>query len=385
MSGGVFLIGDDGTLTEMKEMPYLKEDHLQSLLAEHPALLGGDQVSKDSPRRWLLVQREAPLPSEDGGSGRWSVDHLFLDQEAVPTLVEVKRSSDTRIRREVVGQMLDYAANAVLYWPLQQIQAQFEATCEARGQDPEEVLGDFLQGGDEPNAFWTQVKTNLQAGRVRLLFVADVVPEKLRRVVEFLNGQMDPAEVLAVEIKQYVGGNLKTLVPRVVGHTAAATQKKATGRSFREWDEGTFIEELIRNRGDQETAVAKGLLTWSRARALDVHWGQGVTRGSFVPTLVLNERDHQLFIVLTTGQVEMLISWHRGKSPPFNTEEGRREWIARLNETLGLSLPPEAIHGQPKIDMAHLAKDDGLQRFLKVMDWVIEQIKSHRCAQSGSV
>jgi 5-methylthioribose kinase len=41
--------------------------------------------------------------------------------------VEVKRSSDTRIRREVVGQMLDYAANAVVYWPLEMIRAKFEA------------------------------------------------------------------------------------------------------------------------------------------------------------------------------------------------------------------------------------------------------------------
>jgi hypothetical protein len=46
----------------------------------------------------------------------------------VPTLVEVKRSSDTRIRREVVGQMLDYAANAVVYWPLERLRATFEAS-----------------------------------------------------------------------------------------------------------------------------------------------------------------------------------------------------------------------------------------------------------------
>jgi hypothetical protein len=57
-----------------------------------------------------------------------SVDHLFVDQDAVPTLVEVKRSSDTRIRREVVGQMLDYAANAVVYWPLERLRATFEAS-----------------------------------------------------------------------------------------------------------------------------------------------------------------------------------------------------------------------------------------------------------------
>jgi len=53
------------------------------------------------------------VPSIDGGGDRWSADHLFLDQDAIPTFVEVKRSTDTRIRREVVGQMLDYAANAI--------------------------------------------------------------------------------------------------------------------------------------------------------------------------------------------------------------------------------------------------------------------------------
>jgi hypothetical protein len=62
-----------------------------------------------------LITREAPVPADDDGVGRWAVDHVFLDQEGIPTLVEVKRSTDTRLRREVVGQMLEYAANAVVY------------------------------------------------------------------------------------------------------------------------------------------------------------------------------------------------------------------------------------------------------------------------------
>jgi hypothetical protein len=43
------------------------------------------------------------------------------------------------------------------------------------------------------------------------VFVADEIPVELRRIVEFINGQMDPAELLAVEIKQYVGGDSKVL------------------------------------------------------------------------------------------------------------------------------------------------------------------------------
>src|SRR5262249_47674536 len=34
------------------------------------------------------------VPSEEEGGGRWALDHLFLDQDAVPTLVEVKRGGD---------------------------------------------------------------------------------------------------------------------------------------------------------------------------------------------------------------------------------------------------------------------------------------------------
>jgi hypothetical protein len=119
MSGGIYLLREDDELVEMLERPYDSEAVLQQLLAKHPSLLAGDQLEASAPRRWLLVAREASLPAEADGGGRWSVDHLFLDQDAVPTLVEVKRSSDTRIRREVVGQMLDYAANAVVYWPVE--------------------------------------------------------------------------------------------------------------------------------------------------------------------------------------------------------------------------------------------------------------------------
>ena len=110
--------------------------------------------------------------------------------------------------------------------------------------------------------FWQQVKTNLQAGRVRLIFIADEIPTELRRVVEFLNSQMDPAEVLAIEVKQFVGENLKTLVPRVVGQTEAARQKKNVDRGeSRQWDEASFFSEseskTRRARGGSRSATSE--------------------------------------------------------------------------------------------------------------------------------
>src|SRR5579885_3607857 len=190
MSAGIYVIKDDGQLVEMKEKVYDSEDLLQKLIADYPNLLAGDQIDGAEPRRWLLVTREAPVPDRENGSARWSVDHLFLDQDGIPTFVEVKRSSDTRIRREVVGQMLDYAANAVVYWPMESIRSMFERQCQLNNDSSEAALVRILQPEGDGDTFWQKVKVNLQGGRVRLVFVADEIPQELQRIVEFLNEQM---------------------------------------------------------------------------------------------------------------------------------------------------------------------------------------------------
>src|SRR6266446_706766 len=135
MNPGIFLIQNNEELVEMNEQAYDSEKLLQSWLAKYPALLVGNQIDAKEPRRWLFIEQECAVPSEEGGAGRWAIDHLFLDQDAIPTIVEVKRSTDTRIRREVVGQMLDYAANAVIYLSIEAIRAKYEMNCKARGID----------------------------------------------------------------------------------------------------------------------------------------------------------------------------------------------------------------------------------------------------------
>src|SRR5882762_2826271 len=154
MNPGIFLIQDNDELVEMNEQAYDSENLLQALLAKYPSLLAGSQIDSKAPRKWLLIGREFGVPSEEGGGDRWTLDHLFLDQDAIPTIVEVKRSTDTRIRREVVGQMLDYAANAVVYWPVDRIRSRFEANCERLGSEPDERLRDFLDLEIEPEEFW---------------------------------------------------------------------------------------------------------------------------------------------------------------------------------------------------------------------------------------
>ena len=375
MPGGIFLIQNDGQLVEMIEQKYESEDLLQELLAKYPNLLAGDQIDSENPRRWLLIDREMSVPGEESSYGRFSLDHLFLDQDGVPTLVEVKRSSDTRIRREVVGQMLDYAANGVVYWPLETIKLSFENRCLKESKHSKEVLDSFLEPGTDGDVFWQRVKDNLRAGKVRMVFVADEIPSELKRIVEFLNEQMDPAEVLAIEVRQYLGENLKTLVPRVIGQTQEAIQKKKVSTSTRQWDEASFFTEIKKKRGEHEAKVAKDILDWSKKYAKGIWWGKGKVTGSFVPTYDTSNNIHyQLFAVFTNGTIQIYFGIYQNR-PEFESEEKRLELLDRLNSIPQVNISRSAIDRYPSIPLKIFADENQLKRFFNVYEWFISEIK----------
>jgi hypothetical protein len=140
-TGAIYLADTAGKLTPMMGELYEDEGKLQKLIAVNPYLLGGDEIDPENERRWLLIRREMTINDAHTGSGRWAVDHLFLDQDGIPTFVEVKRASDTRVRREVVGQMLDYAANAAVYLLAHHIREALGTP----GTDPDKAVEEFAK------------------------------------------------------------------------------------------------------------------------------------------------------------------------------------------------------------------------------------------------
>ena len=163
MSGKIFVLHDGRNLIELSQAYYENEDSFQRLIEKHPEILAGDQITPDDPRKWILISREMGVPAVQDGNSQWYLDHLFIDQDAIPTFVEVKRSTDTRIRREVVAQMLDYAANAIQYWPIEQIREQYEKNLL---EESSATLSDIGISNTREDAFWQSVNTNLRAGKI---------------------------------------------------------------------------------------------------------------------------------------------------------------------------------------------------------------------------
>ncbi len=338
-SGGIFLLGDDGALVRLSEQPYDSEDLLQRLLETHPELLAGELIDAAAPRRWLLVSREITFAGDEANVGR--VDHVLLDQDAIPTFIEVKRSTDTRIRREVVGQMLEYVANAVVFWDAEDMRRRLANTA-GSGDAAVAAVEAFLEGGD-PDAWWEQVETNLRARRVRMLFVADVIPPSLQRIVEFLNEELNAPQVLAVEIRQYVGADppLRSLVPRVFGQTAAAAGKRPRAERGERWSEERFWE-VLEQRSPDGVAAAREIGAWARTHMEEVWMGSGKVDGSLAPLVNMEDgRQFFPFLLWTYGTIEIQFA-ALSVRPPFDHEPHRRELRDRLNAINGVAIPEAA-------------------------------------------
>jgi hypothetical protein len=378
MAETIFLLNNAGELVEMTETGHLTENDFQKLLADYPKLISGDQIDKENPRRWLLISREIGIADAISSGNRWSLDHLFIDQDGIPTLVEVKRSSDTRLRREVIGQILDYAANAVSYWSIDEILSKFEKTCEAAGKNAEAALDEFLKDSFYKDKFWDTVHTNLKAGKIRLLIVADIIPREMQRIIEFLNEQMSPCEILGLEIKQFLGKDLKTLVPRVIGATVnAKSQKTVRTGAAEQWNEERFFSDIT-NKDSLNLRIYRILYVKSKELFDDILWGFGKSTGSFSPFLNVDGQVNKMFIVYTYGSIEILFENLKTK-PPFNDESKRRELLQKTNIAFGkpLASAMDKIDKRPSYRINELNQPKVMEAFFEVVKWYIDTVRSH--------
>lgn len=375
MSSGIYLVRDDGRLVEMTEQTYGSLSLLQELLETHPSLLSG---ARDGETDWLSIVRHNALGLEDERGDRWSLDRVFLDRDGVPTLVELDSSNDRYSERELIGQTLEYAATLPLYWTVETMLSQFEASCRESDRDPEQVFENFLGYDEDEERFWQQVKTNLQAGKIRIVFVSTSVSPELSRVVEFLNAQMDPAEVVAIEIKQYGSHEgFKTLVPRSIGRLSDASKKVApTTIERRRWDEDTFFQELGLRQDPEAGDLAYRVYDWCcDHKGVEVYWRTGDTYGGFVALCDFKRGEtHELFKVGIDGMLEIMsmvyASWY-----PFTLRDQWLELRQRFS-SIGLSLPDDARERRsPNLRLATL-DEASLAQVLATFEWVIDRVQS---------
>lgn len=339
----VYVIQSDGSTAAMERIKCVNEDkELQSILEKNPNLLPGEQIDPEDPRRWLLIKREMPVPDPNNGLDRWSVDFLFGDQDAVPTFVECKRFADTRSRREVVGQMFEYAANGHYYWSKDLLRTFSEEAAKSRGLTLDDALADIFAGAEpeSPDAYFERLQQNLREGQVRIIFFMEESPMELRSVVDFLNKQMERSEILLVEAEQYAHAGSRIVVPRLFGYTEQARQVKrtvsvATATTRRRWDREAFLSDAKRRVGDAHANNIERFFDRCRELGFQVTFGVGKVDGSFSIKHSTFSSSKNLLNVWTNGQLSFNLHIFVGTP----TLESTRDRLTDMIVAVGLPHP----------------------------------------------
>lgn len=363
-------VKDGQTMKSVVRSSYDTEAVFQRLLAEFPELLAGVTTTGDDETELVLIARELPIKAI-GRVGSYSIDHVFVDRDATPILVEVKRSSDSRIRREVVGQLLDYATFAPRHWTPQTLRQAFVAT---HGLDA--VLP--ATWPEDLDDFFVRVHRRLTDHDMRLVFVADDFPEEVIAVIEFLNEQMRDVEVLGVEVATYeTGTDAAVLVPRVIGKTTDAMATKA-GSGTKRTTPWTADELLAAAEGKHPPMVVhhlQQLIDHAQQFGVKQNWGTGTSPGFSSYYAV----EDQVIPILTanagtgTPNGRAYLQVYLPKIRPHVSDARFEPFIEQLEAIpeLGRDIPTMAAQGfETNYASAYLDQlpDDGITLLLTAVD-----------------
>lgn len=218
----------DGTWHPPLSSGYDNEASLQEIIAANPSLIPG--------------VTDSAVACCEFQSGVGPADVVILDADGSLTIVECKLLANSQIRREVTGQVLDYASRV---W--QMGVEEFEATWMRAdsGGSPFEALGD---DGTAREA----LAANLAEPRFNLVLAVDTIHDDLRRIVEYLNAITRPSTgVMAVEFTRLYEDGLEILLPTVYG--AELVDSKTDGPpslSRRRWTLSEFLRWCQENDPD---------------------------------------------------------------------------------------------------------------------------------------
>ena len=224
--------------------------------------------------------------------------------------------------------------------------------------------------------YWENVSSNLKLGKLRLIFAADTIPENLRRIIEFLNNQMQNSEVLGLEIKQYMSQNKQQIfVPKIIGRTLQAVEtKKAPAKS---WDYDSFLQDVQRVGNDEARALTERIIKDFKAFGCRIWYGKGRTHGSIIIVYdAENGKSMQLFGVYPwTKHVLCELEFQYFKEP-YDNKEAKAELKQRFEEILGISVPENRLNGRPSFKIDVLYSAGRYDRLIALYKEMVENFKT---------
>lgn len=259
-SGVLVRRGDGEGWHEPSGSGFATEAALETLLVQSPFLLPWDL------NEGLVLASQVNVPP----AGTADLVGVGVSGEIV--LVECKLRSNAEIRRHIVGQVFAYAS---VLWRMS-----FDAFAETWAAARKGVLVDTVRAlaakvGTEWNEdeFRAAVKTNLAAGRFRLLVAVDEMTEELQGIIEYVNQHTGTElQLLGMQLQYRRDGDLEILLPTIFG--SETVQIKVKSAAAKTTEEGLFsaLREACSAEGFE---AVRRLYEWTAAQGTQRYWGKG--------------------------------------------------------------------------------------------------------------
>lgn len=269
---------------------------------------------------------------------------LFIDKDGLLTIAETKLRKNREARREVVGQIIEYASY-VTQWTVdnvyrianQYFSKSNKVPLKLKGSTLERVMEEVVGNEFSDDDFRSEIAQNLKDGRIRLIIAVDKLIEPLRATVTFLNSR-STFDILLLQVSDFEESeSKKALVPLLFGY---AIKTREGGQRGELWDKARFLDNT-KDRCEPKIAdVITKLYEFAESNADNISWGRGARFGSFTFRKSRYGIPTSVFTLQSDGYMYVSFGDMKGKGVK---EEVLESFRARLSDIQGISIPEEAV------------------------------------------
>jgi hypothetical protein len=275
---------------------HFQENWLQKIIHKNPQILPIDDIESGF----------APLISlgREISTSVGYIDNLYISPNGYLTIVETKLWRNPEAKREVVGQIIDYAKE-LTNWNFTKLNDGVKNSSQLYNNNSKgiiELIKDFENIEEhEEYKIIDNIERNLKRGRFLLLIVGDGIRESVEEMVDFLSNTPQIQFTLGlVELQFYKNPNVEgelIAIPNLITRTREITraivkiENSTNGNVTIETDfieekvkpitarttitEDDFFEQLQQNTDHESAEFAKHILATVKEKGYFVEWRQG--------------------------------------------------------------------------------------------------------------
>lgn len=253
---------EDRISTDIEKVPLnqklINENWLQELIRKQPNIIPVEDIE---PVFAPLISIGREISTSAG-----LIDNLFISPDGYLTLVETKLWRNPEARREVVGQIIDYAKD-MSKWTFNELDKKVKEYNKLYEKCDYGIIDTIRERGGfeiyDESKLVDLIYSNLKKGRFLLLIIGDGIHQSVEEMVEFLNqtpNMLFSLALIELQLYKFTKSNEYLVIPQIVTRTREIT--RAVVRV-----EGASIDRLqinVETANDDNIAKKKKRITLSQ-------------------------------------------------------------------------------------------------------------------------